>query len=187
MKNLFTIAIIFIASSIVGCDPKKDDSNKSDNELITMVSLVLHNSDNTRFDSTKGIWSDVDGPGGNNPIQPDTLRFKKSNNYSCHIYFHCFQNGVNNNITPTIEAESMNHLICYDIQTSAVPPSGLIIERTDKDKNGYEVGLTTLWKTNTIEKGTIKVRLKHQPNIKNGTCDPGETDVEVDFPFVITN
>jgi len=187
MKNLFIIAIIFIASMIVGCDPKKDGSTKSENELITMVSLVLNNSDSTLFDSTKGVWKDVDGPGGNNPIQPDTLRFKKSSNYSCRIYFHCFQNGVNNNITPTIETESMNHLICYDLQSMTMPPSNLTILRTDKDKNGYEIGLTTLWKTNASEKGTIKVRLKHQPGIKNGTCDPGETDVEVDFPFVINN
>jgi len=31
----------------------------------------------------------------------------------------------------------------------------------------------------------MRIALKHQPGIKNGQCDLGETDVEVEFPIVI--
>jgi hypothetical protein len=31
--------------------------------------------------------------------------------------------------------------------------------------------------------GDVKISLKHQPGIKNGSCDIGETDVELLFPF----
>jgi|GEM_PF-2626977 hypothetical protein len=33
--------------------------------------------------------------------------------------------------------------------------------------------------------GRIVVRLKHQPGIKTGSCEPGDTDVEVSFPYFI--
>jgi hypothetical protein len=29
----------------------------------------------------------------------------------------------------------------------------------------------------------LRIALKHQPKSKDGTCDPGETDVDVTFPL----
>jgi hypothetical protein len=66
-----------------------------------------------------------------------------------------------------------------------MPPTTLTIARTDKDLNGLELGLNTLWNAQSRDFGSVKTSLKHQPNIKNGQCDVGETDVEIEFPFVV--
>lgn len=180
----FLIALLFVVG-FVNCNDKTNNNHTTDNELITHVTIVLHDSDITKNDSTRAFWSDIDGAGGNNPILPDTLRIRKNTVYNGHIYFSNLQNGTYIDITKVIETENMNHILCYDVHSVTVPPSGLSIERTDQDKNGYQVGLSTLWKAQNAENGFIRVRLKHQPNIKNGSCDIGETDAEVDFPYVV--
>ncbi len=188
MKNKFTIAIILIASMIAGCDPHKDGSTKSENELITRVSLSFISTDSSNKDSLYVFWDDPDGIGGNNPRLPDTIHFKTNKQYVCFAEFGEEHHGIFQDITNTIKNEGINHILCFDINSMTMPPNaGITITRADKDNNGLEIGLETMWKMNRTDIGSVKVRLKHQPGIKNGTCDPGETDVEVDFPFVITN
>jgi hypothetical protein len=45
----------------------------------------------------------------------------------------------------------------------------------------YEVGLQSQWTTGNAENGTTQIVLKHQPDVKDGTCAPGETDIDVTF------
>ena len=44
-----------------------------------------------------------------------------------------------------------------------------------------EVGLATQWTVGIASVGTTQVVLKHQPGVKDGTCAPGDTDIELDF------
>ena len=62
----------------------------------------------------------------------------------------------------------------------------ITIQRTDSDGN-FEVGLQSLWETGTTGNGTVMIRLKHQPGVKDGTCAPGETDIELDFQTKVEN
>jgi hypothetical protein len=55
----------------------------------------------------------------------------------------------------------------------------------DQDANGLSLGLQSTWKGIKSTTSMMKIALKHQPGIKNGQCDLGETDVEVEFPIVI--
>jgi hypothetical protein len=156
-------------------------------ELITTVQLTL----NLPGDSGKiYTWQDLDGPGGNNPVLPDTIIIGQvtpgGNPYSGMLEFFNKQGGKNENITLEIEKEKNNHLVCYEVSSLTMQPqSGITISVTDKDDKSLPIGLKTEWKTKTTDKGEIWIRLKHQPNIKTGSCDVGETDVEVVFPYVI--
>jgi hypothetical protein len=60
----------------------------------------------------------------------------------------------------------------------------LDITRTDSDGE-FEVGLESLWEAGATSSGTVMVTLKHQPGVKDGTCEVGDTDVEVVFDLVI--
>jgi hypothetical protein len=62
-------------------------------------------------------------------------------------------------------------------------PLNLTITITDHDTNPqmYPVGLETKFVTGAAGTGWLRVVLRHQPNIKNGTYAPGSTDLDVGF------
>ncbi len=67
------------------------------------------------------------------------------------------------------------HLVRY------AATAGTTVTITDQDGKGLELGLATDVTTTSENNGTFTISLKHQPGIKNGSCDVGETDVEVAF------
>ena len=83
-------------------------------------------------------------------------------------------------ITEEIKEEADEHLLVYKV-TSA----NLSIQITDKDSKNLPLGLLTKWKSGSTSNGQLMVSLKHQPDIKDGSADKGETDVEVDLPVSI--
>lgn len=179
----FAVSVVLtLATTMNSCGNKVEEG-----ELITTVQLTL----NLPGDSGKiYTWQDLDGPGGNNPVLPDTIILGQvtpgGNPYSGMLEFFNKQGGKNENITLEIEKEKNNHLVCYEVSSLTMQPqSGITISVTDKDDKSLPIGLKTEWKTKTTDKGEIWIRLKHQPNSKTGSCDVGETDVEVAFPYVI--
>jgi hypothetical protein len=78
-------------------------------------------------------------------------------------------------LTPEILNEAGDHLFCFEVLGADVT-----VVRTDSDGT-YQVGLASLWTTGVASSGTVKVTLKHQVGVKDGTCSPGETDIEVTF------
>jgi len=183
LLNCFAVAVLLTLATIMNsCGDKVEEG-----ELITTVQLTL----NLPGDSGKiYTWQDLDGPGGNNPVLPDTIILGQvtpgGNPYSGMLEFFNKQGGKNENITLEIEKEKNNHLVCYEVSSLTMQPqSGITISVTDKDDKSLPIGLKTEWKTKTTDKGEIWIRLKHQPNSKTGSCDVGETDVEVVFPYVI--
>jgi hypothetical protein len=66
-------------------------------------------------------------------------------------------------------------------------PLNLTIVRTDQDTNTppLQVGLTTKFTTGAASTGNLRWVLRHQPNAKNGTYDPGSSDLDVNFKVTI--
>ncbi len=184
-SSMLAIAILLGASVFQSCE-KHDDNHQHNNEeeLITKVEIYLGAGDSILI---REIWSDQDGIGGNNPILPDTLILQKNKTYYGFIKFYTNHDDTSfHDITNDIKTEGKDHIICYNVQSMAMPPTGLAILRTDDDVNNVVLGFDTEWLTPAnFDLGQVNVRLKHQPGIKNGTCDPGETDVEVNFPYLI--
>jgi hypothetical protein len=118
--------------------------------------------------------------------------FKKLCSQQVEIEIHF--NGVHRHMSLMASIDpSKCHLIQLDdsltlvkiVNKDSLPPTGLNITPTDKDKNNLPIGLNTEWTCSGADFGRIVVRLKHQPGIKTGSCEPGDTDVEVSFPYFI--
>ena len=173
--------LLFIALIILGSACKRDNDDPQDpidtneEELITTVQLTFSTSNGTSF-STQ--WQDIDGPGGTSPII-DSIFLDTNTVYKVSAEFLDESGQTTEDITEEIQEESSEHLICFDPSEDNVT-----IERTDSDGE-FEIGISTRWTTSDAANLDIKVSLKHQPDIKDGTCAPGETDVEVTFPLTI--
>lgn len=178
LLNFNFIALILTISSISCTEDPVSVTNpdpEHEEELITTVKITLTDTSNSA-NIVEAKFADLDGEGGDAPSAFDTIRLQKSTVYKGQIELLNESESPSENITEEIEEEGDEHLFCF---TSS---SALTITSTDSDGT-YPIGLQTLWKTtsDTLSDGFVLVTLKHQPDIKDGTCSPGETDIELNF------
>ncbi len=181
--SIKSVVFAMLAFNFSACtDHNHDDDHQNEEETINKIELTL-TPDTLGLPPQTVVWSDLDGDGGNPPILPDTLRLGPTIPYKAELIFKYVHNGIEHSVNTEIRKEADEHLICFSpIQLIQVVI--MEITRTDKDNMGKELGLTSIWKALIPEKGAVRVSLKHQPNgIKNGNCDLGETDAEIDFPY----
>ena len=182
MKNLKTnISILALlmafAFSFTSC---KDDDvitppDENEEELITTVELTFDNK-NAATDIRTFKFADSDGEGGNAPTTMDTIRLNANSEYRLTVKFLDESDSSDvEDITEEVSEEANEHLVCYTLT------AGGSVLATDKDGNDLPLGLVADVTTFDAADGTFLIRLKHQPGIKTGACDLGETDVEVDF------
>lgn len=186
MKSIIkTISLLGILSlSIVACKDDDDTSvnpdtnvNPNEEELITTVELQFSDSLDNPIDTF--YFKDVDGVGGNDPII-DSLYLSSNTTYHLSIRFLDESNPNDiEDITVEILEEDDEHLVCFNSDVAT-----LDIEITDSDGT-YPLGLASRWESGVAANGSLTLTLKHQPGVKNGNCDLGETDVEVNFPLII--
>ncbi len=71
--------------------------------------------------------------------------------------------------------------------SSAATALNLVVNRTDMDNNNppLQIGLQDNFVTGAASSGILRVVLRHQPNAKNGTYDPGSTDLDVTYAITI--
>lgn len=182
-KTNYTIilAALFI-SFLIGC--KKDNDTPSpispttppvnEEELIT--SLIISFVDTAGVQPTvQYAFRDPDGDGGNAPTQHDVIRLVANTYYNATVQLLNESVSPAEDITLEVEEEATEHLFCYDVTNTNVS-----IVKTDTDGT-FEVGIQSRWFTGNVANGETTISLKHQPDVKDGTCAPGDTDVEVTF------
>ncbi|MFY0645020.1 MAG: hypothetical protein JXR19_11185 [Bacteroidia bacterium] len=178
MKNSIIYSIIlisFFAFSICACTDKVDDPpNINEEELITTVELTFTNDSNSN-DVRMFQFADTDGVGGNEPTAHDTIRLDTNSSYTLQVRFLDESGSTVEDITEEVEEEADEHLVCYTSN------GALSVSITDIDGNSLPLGLEAIVTTGQQEVTDLNVQLKHQPDVKNGSCDLGETDVEVLF------
>ncbi len=159
---------------------KKDDDvidtpdHDHDEEVITTLTLTFTDAAGVE-PSVSATFRDPDGDGGLDPDIHDTIRLADSTTYNVAVTLLNESETPAEDMTPEIEEEADEHLFCYTVSGANVG-----ITRTDSD-GIYEIGLESDWVTGAPSNGSVQVVLKHQPDSKNGSCDPGETDIEVTF------
>ncbi|TXC81757.1 type 1 periplasmic binding fold superfamily protein [Luteibaculum oceani] len=176
--NLFILGLLSLVT-FVACEKDKDKPGNDDNdgELITTVLVRVTDANDAK---TSFIFSDIDGPGGENP-SIDSIKLSIANApFTAELEFLDESASPAVDITEEIEEEANEHRVCYDVNTGS-----LSIAITDTDNTGKPLGLNTAWTVSDEVAGSLTITLKHQPGVKDGTCDPGDTDVEVSFPISI--
>lgn len=150
-------------------------------EVITTVKLTFTDSANTANVITAS-FIDNDGDGGNQPTTFDTITLNANTTYYASL--ELYNDILKEEITPEIVEEANEHLFVF--KPNAL---NLTISITDFDSNTppLPVGLKTTWRTGNVGNGSVQIILKHQPEIKDGTETPGDTDVDLNFLTKITN
>lgn len=188
IKTLKITLLILFIGSLIGTSCKKDKDiieapqpEENESEVMTTMKLIFTDSANATNTITT-IFRDPDGDGGAAPDIFDTIKLAKEITYFASLILLNETANPVDTISNEVKEEGKDHLFCFT-------PSGVTIEITKTDSDGtYPIGLESKWKTGSnAESGTVKVVLKHQPGIKNSSCDPGETDAEVTFYCRIVN
>lgn len=164
MKPNINLIFILGAGLILGLSACKPEAPVGEEE-ITTVRLVFPGNE---------IFTWKEGS------QPDTIILASNTTYAVEAEFLNENESPAEDITEEIQEESDEHLVCYEVLGNAT----LSISRTDSDGT-YELGLATQWEAGMVSEGEVSVTLRHQPGVKDGTCDPGDSDVEITFPVSI--
>lgn len=173
---LLTVSIAALSSC------KKDDDQvpvpppvENEGEVITTLTLTLSDSAGVQSNVT-ATFRDPDGDGGDAPDMHDTLRLVAGTTYNVSIALLNETESPAGDIGAEVADEDHEHLFCFTASGANVT-----IVRTDTDGT-YEVGLASKWTVGAASTGTVQVELRHQPDgAKDGTCTPGDTDIDVTF------
>ena len=182
MFKPFMLALGALSLVVVSC--KKDEVKPADptppneNELITTLELKFSGKGVLGNDTTFVVtFNDPDGDGGNAPTQFETIHLLKNSTYKVEVTLLDKSKTPAETISNEVLAEANDHLFFYSSN-----PTGLVdVLITDKDSNGKNLGLKSTWTTTNAGSGKVKVKLMHQPGVKDGTSATGDTDIEVDF------
>jgi len=184
-KSSVWISTMFVALLITGLSSCKKDEQKPDDhhdhnhehneeELITTFTITFTDAAGI-LQTVEATFRDTDGEGGNPPTTFDNILLQSNTTYNTSISL------LNESVTPAeditheIEEEGDEHIFCFE-------PTNVNVVTTRTDSDGtYGIGLTSDWTTSDASNGTVLISLKHQPGVKNGTCEPGETDIELLF------
>lgn len=178
-------------------------------EVITTLRLAVKDSA-TGLTKTYA-YKDPDGDGGtagaflNESGTRDTLVLGANTTYFTQVYILDESKNPTDSTSNVIGgSESNEHMLFYNgnpaatgnnantILNSSVPytvktnGSNVVIRYLDIDNGNPQrnVGLKTHWRTSAGTSGSVyplTVTLRHQPNAKDGTYAPGETDIEITF------
>lgn len=181
-------SFLFLSLIIIGLDGcNKDEKTVSppvpSNEFLTSVRLIaVNNADHTDV-QVATITDTTIIPNPPDSINHAQLNLKANSIYAVSVEFLDETKNPVGQVTDDIYARRNYHLICFVVSGGA----NLTAVRTDKDTNTppLEIGLQDNFTTTGVSTGILNVQLRHQPNLKDGTCAPGSTDADVDFKINI--
>ena len=182
MFKPFMLALGALSLVVLSCkkDDLKptDDHDHNDSELITTLELKFSGKGVLGNDTTFVVtFNDPDGDGGNAATQFDTIHLLKNSSYNVELTLLDKSKTPADTISNEVLEEANDHLFFY----SSNPTALVNVLITDKDSNNKNLGLKSTWTTTNAGSGKVKVKLMHQPGVKDGTSETGDTDVEVDF------
>jgi hypothetical protein len=186
IKKLTFLGII-ATSVFTGCKKDKDEVPTpppivNEGEVITTFKLTFVDSAGLAPTVT-AQYRDPDGDGGNDAVQFDTINLLPNTTYFASVLILDETKSPADTISNEIEEEANDHLFIYTPASADVT-----VTITDVDTNTptpLPLGLQTKWKTMAASTGTVQIVLRHQPDVKDGTYAPGETDIDLTFQVVI--
>jgi len=189
-NNLKTLALTSILSaSLLACNKDKNvkkAEEEIENEIITTVQLTFTDSTNSNNKKTFN-WVNTNGYQAGSDAKIDTIKLDNSKTYIGKILLlNTTTNPIDTISNEVLELKNEHQFFFENQNTSSLY---INFVTTDKDDNGVPLGLNFKTKTGAISKGNIRVRLKHQPDVKpksgNGDANLGSTDLDVIFPVIV--
>lgn len=185
--NLFSLFALLSALFLMTSCNNDDDAPEpgNDEEEITTLRITFQKVGSIATQTF--TWRDLDGEGGNAPTI-DNITLDADATYTATIQLLNENededlNDESYNVTLEIEEEDDEHQFFYTIS------AGLNLTHTynDEDDNGNPIGITNTLTTGAASTGTLRITLKHQPDIKTGTTtvNDGDTDIETTFQVAI--
>jgi hypothetical protein len=197
---------ILSAALLTSCNDDDDDDDvppppaENEVEVITDLKLIFTNvADST--DVVEANAEDPDGEGVLELVVLDGIALDTSKTYT--LTFEIFNNleTPGEDIGEEIAEEDDEHQIFFSFTDGAFadpmgdgnfddPADDINYNDEDSDAQdgtGNPVGLNTTWTTssNTLSGGSFRVRLQHQPGIKNSTTGVNDGDTDFDVEFVM--
>jgi hypothetical protein len=207
---LGTAALVFIA-----CKKKKEETIAPvvPNEALTTVVLILKNTDPSfPLDQDTATWEQLLNPDGSpKPVDASkaNIILKANSIYSARLYIYDKTQNPVFLVSDEIKEEQNFHSFFYqplpttqamtipfatgDVYPAPIPTpvSGntlnLSINITDYDTNTppLKLGLESVFTTGVASTGWLRLILRHQPNVKDGTYAPGSTDLDAGYRVTI--
>jgi hypothetical protein len=205
--KIIAYAVAAIALTFTAC--KKDKKSEplipgplpNPEELITTMKVMINNGTVT----TTYLFKDPDGDGGQAAFygpgtnslstQADSvINLVAMKNYTVNILLLDETKNPVDTISKEVLEEGAEHMFFFNQTnpTGAVPNTSVVVAGANLtvkylDNDGATtpraIGLSTEWITGaaTTNKAPLKITLKHQPGVKDGTFAPGDSDIEVMF------
>lgn len=179
ISRLLTPVFALTLLLIISCSDENPKQGTKKEKVVNFVVLEVYYN-NIPFEPADIVFSDVDEDGvfeSDYPL-PELLLKTGSVNWF-NIRFAYRQEG-----TKAYEEEILenmeDHIVCFEITNDVM--SNPQPKDTDYDKNGLRNGLATDWTVSSTpgKIGTIKMTMRHQPEIKDGNC-PGEGTVDFEI------
>ena len=159
---------------------KKDPPVNSESEVITTLQIVATDS---ATGTTAGVFTfkDLDGDKPTPPSVFDTIKLAPNKTYNVSLIVLDESKNPIDSTSNEIAEEADDHLFFFE----STPAALVNVAIHDKDSKNLPLGLLSKWTTGTAGSGTTKITLRHQPGEKNGTFNPGDTDIEVTFNTLV--
>jgi hypothetical protein len=185
-KLLFSlIAVGVFALLFYACSKKEKTVSPPvpSNEFLTTVRVTATNTSDATDVQVASVTDTTLIANPPDSINHPMLNLKANSTYTMTVQFLDETTKPAGQVTDDIYDRRNYHLICFDISGGA----NLTVVRTDLDTNNppLQIGLQDKLTTGAASTGTMNLQLRHQPNAKNGTCDPGSSDADVDYNIVI--
>lgn len=175
---------LMVAVSVLTGACKKDEQNVAptdDNEALTTVILKLTNKANAQ----DIVTATIENLNKTADFTNATVKLKPNTAYVGTIQLYDKTKTPAEDVNEEIKEKANEHLLVYTPSAAGL----LTVTITDRDTNPspgpYPVGLTFDLTSGPAATGKLNIRLRHQPNAKNGTSAPGTDDLNTDFPVVI--
>lgn len=180
LRTVLALSVINCLTILSGCSKSSDPiEEENDGEMITTIKLKFVNKANAS-DQLIANWRDEDGQGGNPPVI-DSVILKPNTQYTMTIDAILNESvSPASDIKPEIVQEAEHHLFVFE-----AAGTGMNIQITDKDKNGFPVGFNSDLSTTTTANGSLRVILRHQVNTKDGSPGSGSSDIDCSFPVSV--
>ncbi|MGF7214197.1 hypothetical protein GGR92_000337 [Spirosoma lacussanchae] len=186
---MFRQSLLFLlpmALLVAACNNDEENPTPTDdNEAITTATLTL----TSQTTPVQTVTATVENLNTNADFSRATLTLRPNTTYTGVLSL------LDKTKTPTLDVsaevaeEANEHLVVYTFTPTTGSPASVTVTATDRDTNPapgpYPIGLATQIRTGATGSGKLKVVLRHQPNVKNGTSQPGSSDLDTDFSVTI--